>query len=141
MLLVVTNKKKNQIRTNNNLIIIICRENMMILFFINKYITTIILLKKINKKDKKKKQDYRDGIDTCDWNLNGELGVTKDREQSRDARNDVGQHNSRSRMISSLKPSEDEDPSSNHSSYAEPHEVPPIQRLLHLVLAPCLHIH
>jgi len=44
-------------------------------------------------------------------------------------------------MLLSLKPCKDGDPSYNHRSYAEPNEVPPRQRLLHLVLAPCLHIH
>lgn len=80
-------------------------------------------------------------VRTSDGDLHGELGVAENGEHGRDAGDDVRQDDSRASMFLSLEAREDEDASTDDGAYTEPHEIPPIERLLHLVLALSLHLH
>jgi hypothetical protein len=73
--------------------------------------------------------------------LHGELGVAEDGEQSGDAGDDVGQDDGGAGVFFGLEAGEDEDAGANDRADAKPHEVPPVERLLHLVLASSLHLH
>ncbi|KAG5562279.1 hypothetical protein RHGRI_005117 [Rhododendron griersonianum] len=67
------------------------------------------------------------------WNLNSEFSITKDGKHGGDSRYDVGQDDGRARVLSGLESGENEDSGANNRTHAEPHQVPPTQRLLHLV--------
>ena len=73
--------------------------------------------------------------------LHGEFGVAEDGEQSRDAGDDEGQDDGGASVDSGLEAGEDEDAGADDRADAEPHEVPPVERLLHLVLASSLDLH
>lgn len=74
-------------------------------------------------------------------NLHGELGVAEDGEQSGDAGDDIGHDNGGAGVVAGLEAGEDEDSGADDRADAEPHEVPPVERLLHLVLASSLDLH
>ena len=78
---------------------------------------------------------------TCDGDFDGELGVAKDGEQGGDAGDDVREHDGGSGHRSGLESGEYENPGADDGADSEPHEVPPVERLLHLVAAPSLHLH
>jgi hypothetical protein len=77
-------------------------------------------------------------VRTSYGDLHGELGVAEDGEQSRDAGDDVGQDDGGAGVFAGLEAGEDEDAGADDRADAEPHEVPPVERLLHLVLASSL---
>ena len=86
-----------------------------------------------------KRESARDG--TCDGDFHRELGVAEDGEQGGDTGNDVGEHHGGSDLCPGLEAGEDEYAGADDGADAEPHEVPPVERLLHLVAAPSLHLH
>ena len=69
--------------------------------------------------------------------LHAKFGVVEDGEQSQDAKDDVGQDDGGAGVFAGLEAGEDEDACAD----AEPHEVPPVERLLHLVLDSSLDLH
>lgn len=81
-----------------------------------------------------------DNFVTCDGNLNGELGVTKDGEHGGDTRDNVRQHDGWTGMITCFESSENEYPRADDCTDTKPHEIPPRQRLLHLVTTTSLHL-
>lgn len=77
---------------------------------------------------------------TGSWNLNGKLSVAEDRKHGRDARDNVRQDDCRASMFLRFETGEDEYTSTNDGANAKPHEVPPCECLLHLMLASRLHL-
>nr|GMD06328.1 Os12g0613150 [Ipomoea batatas] len=77
-------------------------------------------------------------VNTCNRDLDGELCIAEDREQSRDTGDDVGEDNGGSSIITRLQSGENEDSGADDGAHAEPYEIPPRESLLHVVVAPGL---
>lgn len=89
-------------------------------------------------------------VETCGWkkevrtsgrNLDGELGVAEDGKHGGDAGDDVRQNDGGAGVSLSLESGEDEYSGTDDGADAEPHKVPPVERFLHLVLAPSRQLH
>ena len=78
---------------------------------------------------------------TCNGNFDGELGITEDGKQGGDAGDDIREDDRRAGGVPGLEAREDEDAGADDGAYSEPHEIPPVERLLHLVAAPSFHLH
>lgn len=87
------------------------------------------------------KEVAEESKDTSDGNFDGEFGVAEDSKHGGDAGDNVGQNDGGSDMVLDLKAGEDEDAGTYDAAHSEPYEVPPRERLLHLVLASPLQFH